>query len=106
MQRLYYGSEHGKGEADGETGIISQQVMRHITANPDFHIRDANDYYNFCLQHLNREISNTPEKQSLRDFILVGREDIDHNRQETDVATVPGTRKIHQAERVDDYVIR
>ena len=47
MQHLYYGSEHGKGRAVGETGIISQQVMRHITANPDFHIRDVKDYYDF-----------------------------------------------------------
>ena len=27
-QRCYYGSEHGKGESDGETGILSQALKR------------------------------------------------------------------------------
>ena len=28
MQRNYYGSEHGKGEGDGEIGVINRAVDR------------------------------------------------------------------------------
>ena len=32
-QRWYYGSEHGKGEANGETGVITQAVDRMVASN-------------------------------------------------------------------------
>ena len=40
MQRVYFSSEHGKGEADGETGVITQAVKRKI-ASGHLNLRDA-----------------------------------------------------------------
>ena len=42
FERAYYGSEHGKGEADGETGMLSQMLARAV-AGGKVNIRDARD---------------------------------------------------------------
>ena len=39
IERAYYGSEHGKGEADGETGVLSQMLARAV-AGGKVNIRD------------------------------------------------------------------
>ena len=74
VQRCYYGSEHGKGEADGETGVITQAVDRMVASNR-LTVRNAEDYSNFCTNHLQRD-----EATFKRQFFLVGPKDIDHNR--------------------------
>ena len=44
-QRNYFGSDHGKGEADGETGLFAQAVRRAISSGHDF--ENAGDYVSF-----------------------------------------------------------
>ncbi len=93
VQRIFFGSEHGKGEADGETGVIGQAVDRAVAAGT-LSVRNASDLYSFCRSG---ELTKmTTDSTFRRDFILVGAEDIQRDRPETDVKTVPGTRKMHQ----------
>ena len=56
VQRSFYGSEHGKGEADGvkgeaegETGVLSQILRR--AAGCGRSIRDARDMVSFMKDH-------------------------------------------------------
>ena len=35
-QRNYFGSQHGKGEADGETGRFAQALARSVAAGESF----------------------------------------------------------------------
>ena len=108
IQLVYFGSEHGKGEADGETGVISQCIDRHVSSG-NVNIRNASDYFDICRSELTRTSESSPDSTMgifRREFFLVAAADINHNRIETDVNTVPGTRKMHQVERVNDYVIK
>ena len=40
IERAYYGSEHGKGEGDGETGVLSQVLVRAV-AEGSLHVGKA-----------------------------------------------------------------
>ncbi|KAK3737723.1 hypothetical protein RRG08_017297 [Elysia crispata] len=100
IQRVFFGSEHGKGEANGETGVINRAVDRAVSSGR-LTVRNAEDLHTWCSKELTRT-----EQPSLRDFFLVPREEIIRDRPQTDVVTIPGTRRIHQAERVSDYIIR
>ncbi|GFR64689.1 hypothetical protein ElyMa_001929500 [Elysia marginata] len=45
VQRAYYGSEHGKGEADGETGVLSQAMEIYVKGTRKMHqIERVNDF--------------------------------------------------------------
>ena len=75
VQRSFFGSEHGKGEADGETGVITQAVDRAVAADI-VNIRHAQDYFEFCKD--SALAKDTPEFK--REFFLVGNKEIDHKR--------------------------
>ncbi|XP_005092203.1 uncharacterized protein LOC101850189 [Aplysia californica] len=100
IQRIFFGSEHGKGEADGETGVINQAVDRAVTSGK-LTVKDAGDLFAWCNRELVRSLDGFR-----REFFLVGKNEILRDRPETDVITIPGTRRIHQAERVSNYIIR
>ncbi|GFO06624.1 (S)-beta-bisabolene synthase [Plakobranchus ocellatus] len=100
VQRCFFGSEHGKGEADGETGVLSQALGRAV-ASGRTDVKNASTMFAWCQQEMSRS-SDT----FTREFFLVKVDEIVRNRPATDIVTVPGTRRIHQAERVSDYIIR
>ena len=45
FQRNYFGSDHGKGESDGETGRFSQYLKRAVAKGQSF--RNAEDMASF-----------------------------------------------------------
>ncbi|GFO46529.1 Armadillo repeat-containing protein 5-like isoform x2 [Plakobranchus ocellatus] len=99
VQRAFFGSEHGKGEADGETGVLSQAMDRAVRSGTN--ISSARDLYQWATSTLSKA-----EGLHRRTFFYVPQEDINRNRPYTDIATVPGTRKMHQVVRLADYVIK
>lgn len=44
VERIYFGSEHGKGEADGETGVLSQMLNQAVHGGEAI-IRNAKDLW-------------------------------------------------------------
>ena len=48
----FFGSEHGKSESDGETGVIKTTFRNHILEDPDANISTARDIVNFGKTHL------------------------------------------------------
>ena len=83
VERVYYGSEHGKGEADGETGIFSQQLRRAVLGG-HVNIRHANDLHAWAVANMAFE-----EELKARKFFLVGK--INRDRPETEVGTLMGS---------------
>ena len=88
-EHSYFGSEHGKSESDGETGMINVSVDRAIIGRKVI-INNAQDMMNWCSTNLASEV---PSK---RIFFLVKRDEVDRTRPDTDVQTVQGVRKFHQ----------
>ena len=91
INRNYFGSEHGKGDCDGETGVFNRAVDRAIIGKKVV-INDAQDLFTYAKSNL--ELDETFTK---RKFFLVENGDISRDRLETEVKTLVNTRKIHQA---------
>ncbi|XP_035826612.1 uncharacterized protein LOC118477950 [Aplysia californica] len=79
VERVYYGSEHGKGEADGETGVLSQQVRKAVLGG-QVNIRHANDLFKWASENL-----SVKKEFSARTFFLIS--DISRDRPETSIKT-------------------
>ncbi|KAG1662451.1 hypothetical protein GQR58_020948 [Nymphon striatum] len=56
-QRCYYGSEHGKGESDGETGVLSQALRRAV--HEGFNFRNARDMVDYLTAHYSQASTNS-----------------------------------------------
>ena len=54
LQRIYFGSEHGNGEADGETGLISKSLDTAVLRG-QLLIRNAEDLFKWSVDHLSKE---------------------------------------------------
>mgnify|MGYP001554452841 CR=1 FL=1 len=54
INRNYLGSEHGKGEVDGEIGTISRQSDRAVIGSKTV-FNNSTEYYNFCKENLSRD---------------------------------------------------
>lgn len=95
IERNYFASEHGKGEGDGEIGVINKNIDKAIL-HRRVTINSVQDLFAYCQEHLSQD--NADFK---RVFELVLQGEIDHQRPETKVKGVPGSRKIHQIQKVD-----
>ena len=48
----WFGSGHGKGPSDGESGVIKSFVTRHIKAKEDVVVENARQFFNLCNRQL------------------------------------------------------
>ena len=101
VDRNYFGSEHGKGDCDAETGIVNRATDRAIIGNHVV-INNGEDMYNYCQRNL--QLNETLSKRS---FILVRAGDICRMRPETEVKPLQNTRNIHQLINIEGrkYVV-
>ena len=90
IERAYYGSEHGKGEADRETDVLSQMLTRAV-AGGRINIRDARDLYMWAKHNVEHS-----SPLASRGFFLAQPEDIKRDRPEINVKTLNGSRKNHR----------
>ena len=100
IERCYYGSEHGKGEGDGEIGCLNRSVDLDILGRRVI-INNAEDLYKWCSGP-NGLVLNA--ETSKRSFLLVTKGEIVRDRPKTFVKTLKGTRKYHQIQKVAKYV--
>ncbi|KAJ8049262.1 hypothetical protein HOLleu_01941 [Holothuria leucospilota] len=89
-ERNYYGSEHGKGEGNGETGVINRAIDRAILGRQVI-VRNVQELYQWCSEHL-----STETEFSKRKFFHVKLGDVSRNRQDRRVETLKGSRKLHK----------
>ena len=92
--RNFYGSEHGKGDCDGEIGVVNRALDRAICSKA-LVVNDGHDAFKWCQENL---ISD--EDLSKREFLYVKNGEIKRDRPYTKAKTLPNTRKIHQLENI------
>ncbi|KAK3748582.1 hypothetical protein RRG08_011664 [Elysia crispata] len=63
VQRCYFSSEHGKGEADGATGILSQVMSRAVSEGCVF--CNAKDMFNWASQIWRKQLDPAPQHSIL-----------------------------------------
>lgn len=95
--RCFYGSEHGKGESDGESGVVKSKLAAHVIGTGDV-ITCASDIKKFGDANLQlfktSHFKNVAEPvSSTRSFHVVN--DIRRPENKPKIATIPGTNKIH-----------
>ena len=90
IQRNYFGSEHGKGESDAETGIFSRQIRDAIKSDASF-LNNASQMCQFLKE-------NNKEERIFRLFTDTDLKDIRDEFVGVSVATLEGkcTRSLHQ----------
>ena len=93
-ERHYFGSRHGKGECDGEIGVLKSvallAVRRRLAVIPD-----AQSLYDFSLAHHTKD-SNGEEVK--RTYFFVGQGEIQRDRPTrtgNDIKTLKGSRSVH-----------
>ena len=91
-ERHYFGSEHGKSEADGESSVVKRSADIAVKSRQVV-IQSAKDMYQWASDNLKLN-----EPSSKRDFIYVDRDQIP--RIPEDLTTVKGTRKMHQVANI------
>ncbi|KAK3580333.1 hypothetical protein CHS0354_014806 [Potamilus streckersoni] len=93
VTRNYFETSHGKSVCDGLGATVKNACYRAVISNRKV-IGCAEDVYHFCTEKLKMENTDNEAKTvSRREFILV--KDVERNREETDVQTLQGTRKLH-----------
>ncbi|RUS80383.1 hypothetical protein EGW08_011848 [Elysia chlorotica] len=68
IQRCYFGSEHGKGEADGETDMLSQTMRRAVTQGQNF--ADAKALVQYMSAHCSMDPSTDTSREGASYLIL------------------------------------
>ena len=90
FQRNYFGSEHGKGESDAETGIFSRQIRDAVKSEASV-LSNANQMCEFLIK-------NNKEDRVFRIFTEADLEPIYEDFRGVNVSTLEGkcTRSLHQ----------
>ena len=88
--RNYFGSEHGKGDSDGEAGVLNRSLDQVVIGRKKV-FNGAQDIYDYCQENLTLN-----EIGSKRSYYLVGTGAVTRNRLETKVNPLAGIRKLHQ----------
>ncbi|XP_038055143.1 uncharacterized protein LOC119727354 [Patiria miniata] len=99
-ERNYFGSEHGKGEGDGEIGVVNRAVDQAILGRKVV-INSAKDMWGWCCANLASD-----SMYSKRSFVYVAKDEISRERPETDVTTLKGSRGYHQIQVAAPYKLK
>ena len=93
VTRNFFEISHGKSVCDGLGATVKNVCYRAVVSGKKV-ISDASDVFNFCEEKLKRENTEGAEVTiSRRDFISLT--DVERNRNESEVQTLNGTRKLH-----------
>ena len=107
FQHEYFGSRHGKGPSDGESGVIKRLATDAVMSGSEI-ISNAKELYNFVKQTATRpdeQEANSSECQHFRRkaFWI---EEIDRCCERQALKTVEGTRQFHSILSVEPNVIQ
>lgn len=99
-ERNYYGSEHGKGEGDGEIGVINRAIDRAVLGRQVV-IRNSQELHDWCSANIASDA-----EFSKRKFFHVKVGDVARNRPDREVETLKGSRKLHQIQANGAYSVK
>lgn len=90
-----------KSACDAEIGVLNRAVDRAIIGKKVV-INNTKDLFEFCQEKLILD-----EPYTKRNFFYVKADEISRNRPETNVKTIPNTRKLHNIENTTEpYLIK
>ena len=97
IERNFFGSEHGKGESDAETGIISRQYLQAIRSNETV-IMNASDLHEYLCEKNDKKFNDGTFSKIYRLVTDEDMKEINQKFEAVKVETLKGkcTRILHQ----------
>ncbi|CAC5404055.1 unnamed protein product [Mytilus coruscus] len=100
VERHFFGSGHGKGPADGCSGVVKSAITRGIIAGNV--LSCAEDIFSFVTSDLTKDGDTFK-----RTFLLIDKKDVPRSRPlRSEAVTVPGTRQFHCVKAVAQGLIK
>ncbi|VDH99491.1 Hypothetical predicted protein [Mytilus galloprovincialis] len=100
VERHFFGSGHGKGPADGCSGVVKSAITRGIIAGNV--LSSAEDIFSFVTSDLTKDADTFK-----RTFLLIDKKDVPRSRPlRNEAVTVPGTRQFHCVKAVAQGLIK
>lgn len=104
-QRHFFGSRHGKGPCDRETGVIKKCLKMAVAAG-SAHISSPLALYAFCCKRLCLPRPGTDHSHIKRRFLFVATADIDRERPtRTETKRLKDTQKMHCVKSIQPFVV-
>ena len=103
MERIYYGSKHGKSQCDSLGGIVKNAAQRHVKSRAG-KIRNAKEFYDFCCKNLVIDAEKDGKCCHKRRVFFYEAE-IDFTEM-NDLVGVKGTQKLHQVRPMRPGVVQ
>ena len=100
LHHNYSGTRHGKGESDGESGVVKRKAPDAVKAGTSI-ISTPEQLYNYLKETATIEAEGKCCLPFRRSVFFVKSEDICRDRQNRIVRTVKGTRKLHSIKSVN-----
>lgn len=109
LERNFFGSRHGKGPSDGESAVVKRHAAAAVAAGRAI-IATAEDLHEYYITSaLNKQPSESHKEADkdhfFRTFFWVGDADIQRDRADRMVLTVPGTRTFHSVKCIEQNKI-
>ncbi|XP_070184051.1 uncharacterized protein [Littorina saxatilis] len=105
-ERHFFGSRHGKGPCDRETGVIKKSVNRAAAAGRA-EVPSPKTFYDFCTKSLSLPRAGTDEHSHIkRRFVYVPAEDVNRHRPErTGTKPLKNTQRLHCVKGIQPFVV-
>ena len=96
VEKHFFGSRHGKGPSDGETGVVKTSASIAVKSRKAV-IMSATSMFEYCVGNLTTPVQENEDAcfHQRRKFFFVPKESVNHVRPERVPATLPGTRSLH-----------
>ena len=102
FERVYFGSRHGKGPCDALGGVVKKAAEKYVKSRQGL-IRNAKEFYDFCISNLVINPENDGCKHKRRVFFY---EDSILRPAAKKLKTVKGTRQLHSVRSVKPGVVQ
>ena len=103
-ERAYFGSQHGKSACDSLGGIVKRAATQHVATGSGT-ISSSEDLYDFCQKNLQITAKCGASTHKQRRFFFINKDDVKRPELQ-DLATLAGTREIHQIIRMEDGLVK
>ena len=104
VERVYFGSRHGKNDCDWSGGAIKRVITRDL-ASGSVCVRNAREMFTHCVKTLTLGSAAISECQHKTRQLAFLDEEVDRRVKSSSIATVPGSRKLHHVRALEPCVL-
>ena len=96
VERNFFETSHGKSVCDGLGAVIKNACHQTVISGKRI-LGNAKEVFDFCKQTLTHQprLNKGDNSYSRRDFIFISKNEVVRGRNEVEVKTLRGTRKLH-----------